>query len=76
MLASNSSQLKILESHEGSPLIIILCDILDKLVTLHEMVDKLHQKKMNGVIFKNDFEKAYGKIKRYFIKPSLRMKSF
>jgi hypothetical protein len=37
--------------------------ILDGVVTLHETVHELHHKKMNGVILKIDFEKAYDKVK-------------
>jgi hypothetical protein len=31
-------------------------------VILHETIHKLHTKKMDGVIFKIDFEKAYDKV--------------
>jgi hypothetical protein len=34
-------------------------NILDGVVTLHETVHELHSKKLNGVILKLDFEKAY-----------------
>ena len=34
------------------------------------------QKKLNGVIFKVDFEKAYDKVKCHFIQQTLRMKGF
>jgi hypothetical protein len=30
---------------------------------LHEIVQELHSKKLNGVILKLDFEKAYDKVK-------------
>jgi hypothetical protein len=31
-------------------------------VMLHETIHELHRKKMNGVILKLDFEKAYDKV--------------
>lgn len=50
--------------------------ILDGVVTLHEMVHELDRKKLNGVIFKIDFEKAYDKVKWPFLQQVLRMKGF
>jgi hypothetical protein len=38
-------------------------NILDGVVTLHETVQELHSKKLNVVILKLDFEKAYDKVK-------------
>jgi hypothetical protein len=38
-------------------------NILDSVVTLHETVHELHSKKLNGVLLKLDFEKAYDKVK-------------
>jgi hypothetical protein len=38
-------------------------NILDGVVTLHETVHELHSKKLNGVMLKLDFEKAYDKVK-------------
>jgi hypothetical protein len=38
-------------------------NILDGVVTLHETVHELHSKKLNGVLLKLDFEKAYDKVK-------------
>jgi hypothetical protein len=49
-------------------------NILDKVVILHEIVRKLHAKKLNEVILKLDFEKAYDKVKWYFRQQTLRMK--
>jgi hypothetical protein len=49
---------------------------LDGVVTLHETVHELHSKKLNGVILKLDFEKAYDKVKWFFLKQTLRMKGF
>jgi hypothetical protein len=36
----------------------------------------LHSKKLNGVILKLDFEKAYDKVKWSFLQQTLRMKGF
>ena len=51
-------------------------NILDGVVVLHETVHELHTKKLNGVIFKIDFEKAYDKVKWPFLLQTLRMKGF
>jgi hypothetical protein len=51
-------------------------NILDGVVILHEAVHELHTKKMNGVIIKLDFEKAYDKVKWSFLQQTLRMKGF
>jgi hypothetical protein len=51
-------------------------NILDGVVTLHEAVHELHSKKLNGVILKLDFEKAYDKVKWSFLQQTLRMKGF
>jgi hypothetical protein len=45
-------------------------------VILHETIHKLHTKKMDGVIFKIDFEKAYDKVNWNFLQQTLRMKGF
>jgi hypothetical protein len=50
--------------------------ILEGVVILHETIHELHTKKMNGVLFKIDFEKAYDKIKWLFLQQTLRMKGF
>jgi hypothetical protein len=42
-------------------------NILDVVVTLHEIVHELHSKKLNGVILKLNFEKAYDKVKWSFL---------
>jgi hypothetical protein len=51
-------------------------NILDGVVTLHETVHELHSKKLNRVILKLDFEKAYDKVKWSFLHQTLRMKGF
>jgi hypothetical protein len=50
--------------------------ILEGVVVLHETTHELHQKKMDGVLFKIDFEKAYDKVKWPFLQQALRMKGF
>ena len=51
-------------------------NILDAVVILHETVHELHRKKLNGVVLKIDFEKAYDKVKWPFLQQTLRMKGF
>src|SRR4051812_30380107 len=51
-------------------------NILDGVVILHETIHELHSKKLNGVLFKIDFEKAYDKVKWSFLQQTLRMKGF
>src|SRR3954462_6872904 len=51
-------------------------NILDGVVVLHETVHEMHTKKLNGVIFKIDFEKAYDNVKWSFLQQTLRMKGF
>ncbi|WVZ50896.1 LOW QUALITY PROTEIN: hypothetical protein U9M48_002103 [Paspalum notatum var. saurae] len=51
-------------------------NILEGVVILHETVHELHKKKLDGVIFKIDFEKAYDKVKWPFLYQALRMKGF
>jgi mannosylglycoprotein endo-beta-mannosidase len=45
-------------------------------VVLHETIHELHRKKMDGVLFKIDFEKAYDKVKWSFLQQTMRMKGF
>jgi hypothetical protein len=40
------------------------------------MKPSLHSKKLNGVILKIDFEKAYDKVKWSFLQQTLRIKGF
>jgi hypothetical protein len=51
-------------------------NITDGVVTLHETIHGLHTKKLNGIILKSDFEKAYYKVKWYFLQQTLKMKDF
>jgi hypothetical protein len=37
--------------------------ILEGVVVLHETIHELHRKKLDGMLFKTDFEKAYDKVK-------------
>jgi hypothetical protein len=50
--------------------------ILEGLVILHEMIHELHTKKLDGVLLKLDFKKAYDKVKWSFLQQALRMKGF
>src|ERR1041385_8666438 len=51
-------------------------NILDRVVVLHETVHEMHTKKLNGVIFKIEFKKAYDKVKWSFLQQTLRIKGF
>jgi hypothetical protein len=51
-------------------------NILEGVVILHETIHELHSKKLDGVIFKIDFEKAYDKVNWSFLQQTLRMKGF
>jgi hypothetical protein len=51
-------------------------NILDGVVILRETVHEVHRKNMNGVILKIDFEKAYDKVKWWFLQQTLRTKGF
>ena len=51
-------------------------NILEGVVVLHETIHELHMKKMDGVLFKIDFEKAYDKVKWSFLQQTLCMKGF
>jgi hypothetical protein len=50
--------------------------ILDGIVILHETLLELKRKKMDGVILKLDFEKAYDKVNGIFLQQVMRMKGF
>jgi hypothetical protein len=51
-------------------------NILHGLAILHKTVHELHSKKLNGVILKIDFDKAYEKVKWSFLQQTLRMNAF
>jgi hypothetical protein len=50
--------------------------ILEGVVILHETIHEFHWKKMDGVLFKIDFEKAYDKVKWPFLQQVQQMKGF
>ena len=50
--------------------------ILEGVVVLHETLHEIHSKKLDGVIFKVDFEKAYDKVKWPFLQQAMHMKGF
>ena len=50
--------------------------IMEGVVVLHESIHEMHRKKVDGVILKLDFEKAYDKVKWSLLQQTLRMKSF
>jgi hypothetical protein len=39
------------------------CHILEGVVVLHETIHELHRRKLDGVLLKINFEKAYDKVK-------------
>ena len=45
--------------------------ILDGVVTFHETVHEMHRKKLNVVILKINFKKAYDKVKWSFLQQTL-----
>src|SRR5438128_11454742 len=49
---------------------------MEGVLVLHETLHELHRKKIDGVILKLDFEKAYDKVKWSFLQQALRMKGF
>jgi hypothetical protein len=51
-------------------------NILEGVLVLHETIHELHRKKMDGVLLKLDFEKAYDKVRWPFLQQVLRMKGF
>jgi hypothetical protein len=44
---------------------------MEGVVMLHETIHELNRKKMNGVILKLDFEKAYDKVNCDFLQQTL-----
>lgn len=51
-------------------------NIMEGFVVIHETIHELHRKKLNGVVFKVDFEKTYDKSCWSFVKQTLSMKGF
>jgi hypothetical protein len=51
-------------------------NIMEGAVILHKTIHELHTKKVDEVIFKIDFEKAYDKVNWNFLHQTLRMKGF
>ena len=51
-------------------------NILEGVVVLHETIHEMHRKKLDGVLFKIDFEKAYDEVNWAFLQQALRMKGF
>ena len=49
---------------------------MEGVVILQETIHELHTKKLNGVVLKINFEKAYDKVKWLFLQQTLRMKGF
>ena len=50
--------------------------ILEGVVVLHKTLHEIHSKKLDGEIFRVDFEKAYDKVKWPFFQQALHMKGF
>ena len=51
-------------------------NIMKRVVILHETIHEMHRKKLDGIILKLDFEKAYDKVNWDFLQQTLRMKGF
>jgi hypothetical protein len=51
-------------------------NIMEGVVILHETIHEMHSKKLDGVILKLDFEKAYDKVNWSFLQQTLRTKGF
>jgi hypothetical protein len=49
---------------------------MEGVVVLHETIHEMHRKKLDGVILKLDFEKAYDKVNWSFLQQAPRMKGF
>lgn len=50
--------------------------IMEGVVTMHEILNSIHQKKQAGILFKIDFEKAYDNIKWSFVYKMMKAKGF
>uniref|UniRef100_A0A8I6XAP1 Reverse transcriptase domain-containing protein n=1 Tax=Hordeum vulgare subsp. vulgare TaxID=112509 RepID=A0A8I6XAP1_HORVV len=55
---------------------MLVRNILEGVVVFHETLHEVNSKKLDGVIFKVDFQKAYDKVKWSFLQQALRMKGF
>jgi hypothetical protein len=49
-------------------------NILEGVIILHESIHELQSKKLDGIILKLDFEKAYDKVNWKFLQQAMRMK--
>lgn len=49
-------------------------NIIEGVIVLHETIHELHKKKLDGIILKLDFNKAYDKIKWDFLRQVMHMK--
>jgi hypothetical protein len=50
--------------------------IMEGIVNLHETIHEIHHKKLPGVLFKIDFEKAYNKVNWAFLYQMMQLKGF
>jgi hypothetical protein len=50
--------------------------ILESVVTAHEIIHDVHKNKMEGLILKLDYEKAYDKVNIEFLKKMLKQSGF
>jgi hypothetical protein len=50
--------------------------ILEGVLVLHESIHELHHRKLDDVLLKIDFEKAYDKVNWDFLHQTMRMKGF
>lgn len=50
--------------------------VMEGVVVLHEALNTIHQRKQSALLFKVDFEKAYGKVKWPFVYKMMKMKIF
>jgi hypothetical protein len=51
-------------------------NIMEGAIILYETLHEMHRKKLDGVILKLDFEKAYDKVDWKFLQQTMRMKGF
>jgi hypothetical protein len=50
--------------------------ILEGVLVLHETIHELHHRKLDGVLLKIDFKKAYDKVNWEFLQQKMQMKGF